>query len=395
MSSFHIFFIRAILLSGLMAFMASCKESYEPPALADTNSFLVVEGFINIDSVTTIRLSRSTRLKDTSKVVPEQNAVLNLEDETNRLYPFSPQGAGAYTLAPAGLASGRKYRLRIKTGSSGEYLSDFIEAGKTPEIDSINFKIRNNGVQFYANTHDQENKTRYYRWEYYETWLYSSLYESTVQYHDSVLETRAFNNQIYFCWQTLRSNNILLGSSANLSEDVIKDGPVSFVSAASGKLTYGYSILIRQYALSEEAYNYWLNLKKNTEQLGSIFDAQPSIASGNIHCLSNPAEPVIGYLSASTTTAKRFYFDNKFLPLNSPFYTGPPSSESCEYRSISISPRSTFSSRVFDTFSSGYYIPTNPISVAGQGTIAYSYARKDCVDCRLKGGTNVKPNFWP
>ena len=124
MSSFHISFIRAILLSGLLAFVVSCKESYEPPALANNNSFLVVEGSINIDSVTTIHLSRSTRLKDTSKVVPEQNAVMVLEDETNRLYPFSTQKAGVYSLPPAGLTPGKKYRLRIKTGSSGEYLSD-------------------------------------------------------------------------------------------------------------------------------------------------------------------------------------------------------------------------------------------------------------------------------
>ena len=46
------------------------------------------------------------------------------------------------------------------------------------------------------------------------------------------------------------------------------------------------------YALTRDQFNYWANLKKTTEYLGTIFDAQPSQLNNNIHCLSNPSEPV-------------------------------------------------------------------------------------------------------
>jgi len=270
-----------------------------------------------------------------------------------------------------------------------------VEALPTPEIDSISYRVMNKGVQFYANTHDPENKTRYYRWEYDETWLYSSALYSSVQYSNADIQRRPVDNLIFFCYRTGISNNIITGSSANLTNDVITNGAVTFVPAETGKVAYAYNIQVKQYALTEDAYDYWQNLKKNTEQLGTIFDAQPSIASGNIHSLTNPDEPVIGYLSASSVASKRFHFVNKDLPIASPSYVGPPALESCAVKQIFLSPAATYASRVIETFSSGEFIPVEPIAVPGQGVIGYTYSANECVDCRIKGGTNIKPSYWP
>lgn len=387
--------LRLSLFISIISLLITCKERYDPPAISNAGNFLVVEGVININATTTIKLSRTAQLQDTSKVLPESNAILNIEDEANNKYFLLQQIPGTYTLPASGLSAGKKYRLRIKTRASFEYLSEYVEAIETPQIDSISYKVQNNGVQFYANTHDAQNKTRYYRWEYDETWKYISVLFSSAQYSNSLIEYRPLINMIYFCYQNGISNNINIGSSANLVNDVITDGPVAFIPAHSGKLAYGYNIQIKQYALTEDAYKYWQNLKKNTEQLGTIFDAQPSIASGNIHCETNPEEPVIGYLSASSVTSKRFHFFNKDLPVHSPSYIGPPSISSCLTQEIFFNPVSTYSSRVKEIFSSGRYIPTEPISDAMQGTIGYKYAAIDCVDCRVKGGSTVKPSYWP
>ncbi|MDO3626770.1 DUF4249 family protein [Mucilaginibacter sp. BT774] len=72
--------------------------------------------------------------------------------------------------------------------------------------------------------------------------------------------------------------------------------PILSIASSAEKLSVEYSILVKQYALSADAYKFYANLKKNTEQLGSIFDAQPSAIRGNIHFVTTPAEPVIGYL---------------------------------------------------------------------------------------------------
>lgn len=384
-----------IFLLSLVLFGGACKEPYDPPAIAKAQSYLVVEGFINIGAETNISLSRSTNLSDTSKIVPERRASVFIENEQNGSFMLSESSPGKYTLSASGLTAGRKYRLRIKTTASSEYLSEFVEALQTPEIDSISYKIQNKGVQFYANTHDAQNKIKYYRWEYEETWLYTSLHSSIIEYENAVLQFRPLNKSVFKCWKSNSSNNIILGSSTNLVSGQIVDNPVSFVAAGTGKVSFGYSILIRQIALTKEAYEYWQTLKKNTEQLGSIFDPQPSIASGNIKAVTNPAEPVIGYLNASSVTSKRQYFDNRNFPMDSPSYIAPPSIDACEIQQIMIDPVATFPSRVIEIFSTGRYTPVSPISQPGAGIIGYTYSIKECTDCREKGGTTEKPIFWP
>ena len=81
------------------------------------------------------------------------------------------------------------------------------------------------------------------------------------------------------------------------------------VSKESEKINIEYSILAKQYALTHDQHNFWANLKKITEQPGMIFGPRPSQSNSNIHCLSNPAEPILGYLCASTTTKKRLFIN--------------------------------------------------------------------------------------
>jgi hypothetical protein len=41
-----------------------------------------------------------------------------------------------------------------------------------------------------------------------------------------------------------------------------------------------YSINVRQYGLTKEAYNYWQIIQKSSQQSGSIFDPQPAQVIG-------------------------------------------------------------------------------------------------------------------
>jgi hypothetical protein len=107
----------------------------------------------------------------------------------------------------------------------------------------------------------------------------------------------------------------VIASSAKLSSDVIFQAPVTTILSTNEKISVRYSILLRQYALTKEAYEFWENIRKNTEQLGSIFDAQPSQLQGNIHCISNPTEPVIGFVTITNIQRKRIFIDNSQLPL--------------------------------------------------------------------------------
>jgi len=383
--------------------MAACRKPYAPPVIANNTNYLVVEGLINSGPDSTFfKLSRTVKLSSTTTQAPELNAIVTIESNQGSTYTLQETGNGEYSSPPLNLDNTRQYRIRIKTTANEEYLSDFVVAKTTPGIDSISYKVQNDGVQFYVNSHDPQNNTRYYRWDFDETWRYTSLYQSYFKLENNypVYRTNFLQapDDIHDCYKTAQSQQVLLGSSAKLSQDVISMYPIDFISAASGKIASGYSILLRQYALTPDAYSYWQILKTNTEQLGTIFDAQPSQLQGNIHCVTVPSEPVIGFVSVSSITSKRIYIDHNDINLFVLDYFPPPDADVCPLVAIKVEPVTTFQYRLDQAVGTGDSILVEAEQPPGApAIIAYTYAPANCVDCRLKipNGTNAKPVYWP
>ena len=378
----------------------SCKKPYNPPAITAPGSYLVVEGVINSGSDSTIiKLSRTVNLSSSVTLNPVSGAVLTVEGDQNSIYPLTEAISGTYVSAGLNLDNTREYRLRIKTASE-EYLSDFVAVLNSPPIDSINYTIQSNGLNIYSKTHDPKNSTLYYRWDYQETYIFhSNFYSQWKSNGDTVLLRDLTNDEIYFCWRSDTSSTIIINSSAKLSKDIIVNNPITFVPSTSEKLTQKYSINVRQYALTGDAYNFWQNLKKNTEQLGSIFDAQPSNINGNIHSTTNPSEPVIGYISVGSVAKQRIFISSQQLPLS--FNPAP------------LYPNCSLDSLLFVYYPPGSKTPINqenlyfnanrgaiylqiPVSaiVNKAGTVlGHTGSDPECVDCTLRG-TNKQPSFW-
>ena len=76
-----------------------------------------------------------------------------------------------------------------------------------------------------------------------------------------------------------------------------------------------YYIDVKQNRIRKEAYDYFVNLQRNIEQAGSIFSPIPSERRGNISCVSDPKEWVIGYVDVTNTTIMK-----RFMPELRDFY---------------------------------------------------------------------------
>jgi len=371
-----------LIISGF-----ACREEYAPPIVSSAESNLVVEGVLNTGAgPTTIRLSRTFKLDDSARLRGEQNAVVIVEGKDNTTRMLNMTGDGIYTSSNLGLALNTEYRLKIITANGKEYLSDYLVAKKTPPIDSLEFKQEEQGVQIYVNTHDDSNNTRYYRWDFDETWEIWSHYYSAFKYENAIVRPRLPVDDVFTCWKYASSNAIVLGSSARLQSDYIFRAPVTFITydnnIGSEKLAVRYSILLRQYALDKRGYEFYEMMKKMTEGLGSIFDPQPSELRGNIHCTTDPQELVIGYVSAVSIEEKRFFISS--LQLRGwRFLMDCPSSDI---------PNNPDSIRLaYETGNSIYSAILNPFTGA---IVRYYVSRKPCVECTDRGGFNVRPSYW-
>jgi hypothetical protein len=357
-----------------------CKQPYEPPPIKAANQFLVVDGVINAspNSTTTIVLSRTRNLTDTFLTSPEKFAVVAIEAAGGGSFRLQEQPNGIYTIENLTLNKNEKYRLHITTNRT-EYISEFVPVKDTPPIDSITWK-KGVDVTIYANTHDPSNNSRYYRWDFTETWQYQSQLETSLGVQDGLIFFRDSTNQVFNCWKDRGSTDIVLASSIKLAQDVIDHVPITVVSSNSEKIAIRYSMLVRQYALTEEAFKYWEILKENTQSLGTLFDKQPGQLRSNLHNLADPNEPVIGFVSACSIQERRMFINNAEV---SPWPGALPGID-CQVLFIPQDPNF----QVFnypDTNYAPYYFTSGAIVIT----------KKECLDCRVRaGGTNQKPPFW-
>lgn len=359
----------------------NCVRTYDPPALQAKNNYLVVDGFINTgaDQVSTINLTRTRSINDsTFTTTPELNAAVKIVSSDGNAYSLTDAGNGVYQSAALNLDNSKQYQLNIATSNGHNYASDLEACLKPPPIDSLTWNQQND-VYVYLYTHDPSNNTKYYKWDYVETWQYNSIYQTIFGLQGNYIIKLDTTNQIDSCWQSDLSSQILLGTSANLSDDVINDAKIAVVPFNDEKLYVRYSILVRQHALTSEAYKYWQIVEKNSQDRGGLFDVEPGQLEGNIHSETDPTEPVIGFINASSVTESRLFINHSQVE---GWGTGP---KGCDVIIIDQDPN------VFNYYDypDTAWIPYHYVSPSG---IALS--RKYCLDCREHGGTNKRPSFW-
>jgi len=373
---------------------AGCKKPYAPPAVSSNSNYLVVEGVINAGSDSTvIKLSRTVKLLDKVNHAPELAARVTVEGDQGAVYQLAETGDGFYITMGLNLDNAHKYHLHIITAAGKEYLSDYEAVKPTPPIDSVGYTVKADGIQLYVNSHDAKNNTRYYRWDYKETWNFHAKYPAAFITDGKQLKYRTPDQQIYTCFASEASSTIILGSTKALSQDVVYQQPLTQIASTSEKIEARYSILVKEYALSNEAYNFWQNLKKNTEQLGSIFDALPSELPGNIHCVTTPSEPVVGYVSVSTVQQKRIFISQTQLPQT--WVTTYP--YQCELDSLLFCRGPSCGQNDVAVFllplDAKEFAITPLSSPGGPGIIGYLSADAQCADCTIRGTTR-QPAFW-
>lgn len=373
------------LLIAVCTLFNGCKEKYLPEIKEASLNYLVVEGLINTGTDSTIfTLSRTFKLNSKAVEAGEKAAIVQVESEAGTTYVLPAlTKAGRYGRSSLGLDPTQKYRLRIRTADKREYLSDFVESRTSPPIDELKYDFKNDHLNVYAYTHNPSGNSRYYRYSYIETEEYRADLISYYKVENKQIVRRKWPEEsIWVCWRTIPSSNIILGSTISLTEDEMADVAIVSVARGSLRLRQGYSILVKQNVLTKEGFDFYETLKKNTESIGSLFDAQPSQMFGNIRSTTDPTENVIGFITAGTTTEKRITLMPAQMPLS--WFIPPPAPDSVCLRTVAS---------MLDT----EIIAKHPVWMPLDLILGKYDATNNmnCVDCRLQGGTSIKPTFWP
>lgn len=373
------FYSRIYWLALVMAI--ACKETYTPPAITANNSkFLIVEGYINISNDSTIiTLTHTRNLNSDSSIAYEPGAAVAVESDDGAVFNLTEVNPGVYSIAAINGSTTAKYRLTIATRDGKQFSSDYVEYKHTPAIDTITWEQQADGVHIYVNTHDDAGLSKYYGWEFTETYEYHAPFDALFKVVNGSIVPRPAEEQIFKCWRALPSTSILIASTSGLSGDVVYKKPIQFIPQSTEKLGVTYSILLRQHALTQQGYNYWQQVSKNTESLGTLFDPLPFQVQGNIHCTTDASETVIGYITASDVSTKRLFISKAQLGV----WEYPPY------------PYAICDTVHLNTSNTPFYLSIGYIPIQNYDFFNVYAAPSQCGDCREKGGTTTKPDFWP
>ncbi|WP_422360112.1 DUF4249 domain-containing protein [Reichenbachiella sp.] len=307
-----------LLLIGFIG----CVEPYDFE-VGGTVEVLVVEAeFSNQQESHRVMLSISRGL-DNDVISPVSGAAISIiEDETEEIN-LTEIESGIYETSPSVAGKvGSIYRLSIKLKdgstfqSSSEILSNPVPIdsvwGRYLELPSEEEDGLIQGVQLFVDTHDFNSEASYFRYEYQEDYQVKAAFPSLLEWNNDTETYGPRDFPIGTCYEQANSQGLLITTTSGLSENRLSEFPIRMIQQKDPELRGKYAIVLKQFAISENGYRYYKNLRENNESAGSFFDKQKGTIPGNISSVDS-SMPVLGYFEvAGLSTDTAFFHSSNF-----------------------------------------------------------------------------------
>lgn len=371
-----------------MLLISGCREPYNPEIEPADLSVLVVEGYLDTEGLPSkLKLSYTRNIQTDNSFSPSYpDAMVSIRSESGEDYPLTSLGDGKFEFA-YDIPEDENYRLFIATNDGKSYTSDLLKPILTPEIIDVGFVKNELGAEVFLTTKGDDNADDFL-WTFEETYAFRPKIPSPYKFDPDVMDVVVRNPDegTSLCYRGEVSSDLILETSSKFENQFVFRQAITQILQDDEKLSVRYSILISQMALDKKASEFWEILRKNTDDLGSIFSPLPSIIRGNIKNDQDPDVPVVGFVSLGTVKQRRLYIDVGELI---PWRAVEPA-----YYNCFIEPDTVSIADYAQAFGSGSFVPVVPIIPEGAfNPIGYQGAPRRCTDCTLRG-TNVKPDFW-
>lgn len=400
-------FLRFAALAALLLSAAACKYPYDLDIDGQSQYPLVVEGDILVGASTTLRFSYAQPLDDKLVVPGFQEAYMNFlafkvsgyiegEDGTriDGHLPTPSDGlADRMIFDTENLRAGQRYRLHLETMSSYDHFvnrtfeTDWMDVLPAPVIDNLSYSKHGDYNELWLGLSMHCNGASHFRWSFKEDWEYHSDMHASY-YYDPISKTiQSGDGGVYRCWQSEVNSAINVFSTENQVEDRFEDLAFYRIPRGDRRLQVLYRVTLTLEALSEDAYNFWRTVRENTDEQGSIFAPTPSEMTSNLRCISHPDFRVLGYINTAAAAQAVMYYDNSLEKFHSPPAKGYFQTDEYRYEN---SPRYNEAN-----YAQGRRIWYGEWEGVSEKPTHLVWVEAKCIDCRLSGGTTVRPADWP
>jgi len=257
--------LNLLVLSFSISCFVSCTEPIDLD-LNTTHSRMVIEGRITDD-----HKKHQVKISSTSDYFANQptkglvGAIVSITDENDNRYDLV-EGAseGVYETQEMSFTAGRTYRLEVIYDDKRYVASAFMPP--VARLDSVGYKWSKSHDHYHAliNTQETPGESNFYEWQ---------VYLNSYLVNDSLFET-------------------------TYTDDQFVDGSyISNIQIYSfSDFEIGDTLMVEQYSLTREAYEFYAASTLETKERGGLFDGPPANIPSNI---SNGA---LGFFMASSVS---------------------------------------------------------------------------------------------
>ena len=361
----------------------------------------------------------------------ERNATVQVSDDLGNTFDFQEAEAGRYeSITEFAALHNVGYKLSVITANGKSYESETVITPTNIPIDEVNALIGFNefdkeGLEISLTNQMTNSDSKYFRYQYEETYkivapfhnaqefdIIDSVYFGPGDFDTIEIALKPHKEEARVCFNTLASTDIVLSDTQRNSNNQTGRKTIRFLESDDFKISHRYSILVKQYGLTQEAHGYFTNLDDFTSSESVFSEIQPGFLEGNIKAI-NSDESVLGYFEVAALSERRYFFNYaNFFP-DRPL---PPYAVNCILTGAPqlirfaphlgpdlIADSGVLDSPLLEGIQSGligfyeenedYRAPTN-VDLEAEVEIGPFYIKaKQCVDCRVLG-SNIKPDFW-
>jgi len=279
----------------------------------------------------------------------------------------------------------------VTTPDGLEYESNAVLMHEVPGIDSVYHEettrfyfdkddpYEENNLNILVNAIAPGSDVTYFKWEFEETWE-MDMPEYIMVSHGpcetcpppsmELIEIEEEKERRH-CWVTAQSGSILVRSTVDIPSGVIEGFVVQSIAPPDDRLNIRYSILVKQYVIERDLYNFFRKIRESNEETGGIYERTPAKVIGNINCC-NGDNVALGYFMVSTEKRKRIFIDPDEHNVRQGYaYSNCGWTTYLPFTWLEYKLYGTYNNGTKKVWSDSYY----------------------CVDCRARG-TNTKPDFW-
>lgn len=323
--------------------------------IPSVTSKLVVDGLITNDpGPYEVKLFYSSDLETRiSEPRVEPGAQVWIFDDLGQTEQLTEATPGVYRTNPSGIQGqlGRSYSLKIKTRDALDYQSAPQRLLPAGEIDSISVKFEKDGLllddlstqdafSVFIDARGVANNSNLFRWRSTGTYKVKTfpelrqimLRDGPIPDPDPCSGYILRQGMLYqvapctccICWTAEASTRAVVSENRNISDLIFNKIELAKLPANTIRFYEKYYIEVEQLSVTADVYEFWNLVVAQQKAAGSLFQPNSVRVRGNVACVSDPEQEVLGVFSVSGITRKSIFIDRSQVPFELPPLTVIP-----------------------------------------------------------------------